>query len=84
MCDIMEVDTTKFRMYISIDYSSSMIGIFPASLDEHQPVLSQTKNASCATTPNMIFSVTYYLDLHGATSFHYRSTFLPSKIVNAL
>ena len=63
MCDIMGVDITEFRVYISKDYSSSMIGIFPASLDEHQPVLSQTKNASCATTPNMIFSVTYYLDL---------------------
>jgi hypothetical protein len=42
-CDIMEVDITKFRVYISIDYSSSMIVKFPASLGERQPILSQTQ-----------------------------------------
>ena len=35
-------------------------------------------------TLNMIFSVTYYLNLHGAISFYYRNIFLPSKVVNAL
>ena len=36
------------------------------------------------TTTNMILSVTYYLNLHGAISFYYWDAFLPSKVVNVL
>ena len=32
----------------------------------------------------MIFSVTYYLDLHGAISLYYQTNILPSKIVNVI
>ena len=39
---------------------------------------------NCNTTPNMIFSVTYYLDLHGAISLYYWNISLPSKVVNVL
>ena len=37
-----------------------------------------------AATPNMLFSVTYNSDLHGAMSFYYRSKILPSEVVNVL
>ena len=37
-----------------------------------------------ATTPNMIFSVTYYLDLHGAVFFSYWNHFLSNNVVNVL
>ena len=37
---------------------------------------------STLTTPNMISSVTYYLDLHGAISFYYSNIFSPSKVIN--
>ena len=34
------------------------------------------------TAPNMVFSVAYYLDLHGAMALYYWNNSLPSKVVN--
>ena len=36
------------------------------------------------TPLNMIFIVTYYLELHSAISFYHRYKFLPSKVIIVL